>query len=247
LNAIVLVAGVGRRLAPLTDETHKALLPVGGRPLLGRMLDALADAGIEQTVLVVGHCAGQVRAFAGTRAGPMAIRYVDNPDYAKGSALSVYAARAYLAEPALVMDADVLFPREFLRRLLASPAPSAVLLDRGFRDTGEEVKLYTRGDRVVALGKRVVPQAWDVVGEGVGFFKCGAAAGADYVRCLREVIEEGGDGLNEYEDAMHRLLATQHVGWVDVTGMPWTEIDFAQDLRRAEAEVGPQIVRLEGE
>ncbi len=77
------------------------------------------------------------------------MRYIDNPEYTKGSVLSLYAARQHLTEPTLVMDADVLFPREFLRRLLAAPAPSAFLIDRDFQDTGEEVKYYTRGDRVI--------------------------------------------------------------------------------------------------
>ena len=244
MNAIILAAGVARRLAPLTDKTHKALLPVGGRPVLARMLSALADAGIRETTIVVGHCADQVRALAGKRLGRMAIRYIDNPAYTKGSVLSLYAAREQLTEPALVMDADVLFPREFLRRLLAVPAPSAVLIDRGFADTGEEVKLYTRRDRVIALGKKVVPEAWEAVGEGVGFFKCGAAAGPEFVQAMEQVIASG-DGLNEYEDALHILLQRVHVGWVDVTGLPWTEIDFAEDLQRAEDEVLPRLHDLD--
>ena len=245
MNAIILVAGVARRLAPLTDTTHKALLRVGGRPVLGRMLDALAGAGVRRTVLVVGHCADQVRALAGERVGRMAVHYVHNPEYTRGSVLSLYAAREYLKEPAVVMDADVLFPREFLRRLLATPAPSALLIDRGFADTGEEVKLYTRGDRVIALGKKVVPDAWDTVGEGVGFFKCGAEAGPQLVRVLRTLIDDS-DGLSEYEDAVDLLAARRYIGWVDVTGLPWTEIDFVEDLRRAEADVLPQIGRLDG-
>jgi choline kinase len=245
VNAIVLVAGVARRLAPLTDSTHKALLRVGGRPVLGRMLDALAGAGIRRTALVVGHCADQVRALAGERVGRMAVHYVHNPEYTRGSVLSLYAAREYLKDPALVMDADVLFPRESLRRLLGSPAPSALLLDRGFADTGEEVKLYTRGDRVIALGKKVVPEAWEAVGEGVGFFKCGAEAGPPLVRYLEKVIEES-RGTSEYEDALHMLVGSHHVGWADVTGLPWTEIDFAEDLRRAETDVLPHVVRLDG-
>jgi L-glutamine-phosphate cytidylyltransferase len=245
VNAIILAAGVARRLAPLTDKTHKALLPVGGRPLLARMLAALADSGIRETTIVVGHCADQVRALAGKRVGRMAIRYIENPAYTKGSVLSLYAAREQLKEPALVMDADVLFPRELLRRLLAVPAPSALLIDRGFADTGEEVKLYTRRDRVIALGKKIVPEAWETVGEGVGFFKCGAEAGPAFVRFLERVIEES-RGMNEYEDALHMLVSSHHVGWVDVTGLRWTEIDFAEDLRRAEADVLPHVVRLDG-
>jgi len=244
VNAIILAAGVARRLAPLTDKTHKALLPVGGRPVLARMLAALADSGIRETTIVVGHCADQVRALAGRRVARMAIRYIENPAYTKGSVLSLYAAREQLTEPALVMDADVLFPRELLRRLLAVPAPSALLIDRHFADTGEEVKLYTRRDRVIALGKKIVPEAWETVGEGVGFFKCGAAAGPEFVAAMEHVIASG-DGLNEYEDALHILLQRVHVGWVDVTGLPWTEIDFAEDLRRAEDEVLPRVRDLD--
>lgn len=245
MKAIILAAGVARRLAPLTDRTQKCLLPVGGRPILARMLSTLEAAGIGETVLVVGHCADQIRRLAGDRVGRMAIRYVDNPEYTRGSALSLYAARAHLGEPALVMDADVLFPREFLRRLLAAAAPSALLLDRGFQDTGEEVKLYTRGDRVIALGKKVVPDAWESVGEGVGFFKCGAEAGPALVAFLDKVIAESA-GFSEYEDALHLLVLDRHVGWVDVTGLPWTEIDFPEDLRRAEADVLPHVARLDG-
>ena len=245
MNAVILIAGVARRLAPLTDTTHKALLPLGGRPILTRMLEALDASGVRQTTLVLGHCADQVRAVAGERVGRMVIRAIHNPQYTRGSAMSLYAARQCLREPALVMDADVLFPRAFLTRLLTLPAPSALLVDRGFSDTGEEVKIYTRGDRVIALGKKVVPEAWDAVGEGIGFFKCGVEAAPEMVRFLAKVIEDS-DGLGEWEDALHMLVSERHVGWADVTGLPWTEIDFVEDLRRAETDVLPRVVRLDG-
>jgi choline kinase len=228
----------------LTDHTHKCLLRVGGRSLLDRMLDALADGGIEEAVLVVGHCQDQLRAAAGARRRAMRIRYVENPEYQKGSILSLWRAHATLLEAdTLIMDADVLFPPDFLTRLIAAPAPSALLLDRGFADTGEEVKLYAVGDRVIALGKKFVPERWDVVGEGIGFFKCSQAHAPEYARLLAESIRETA-GSNEYEDALHRLLARVPVGWVDVTGLPWTEVDFAEDLRRAEAEVLPRLLAL---
>jgi choline kinase len=246
VKAVILAAGVARRLAPLTDRTHKCLLPVGDRPLLVRMLEALASAGVDETILVVGHCADQVRTVAGRRVGRMRIGFVHNPDHGRGSVLSLHAARAHLREPVLIMDADVLFPREFVRRLLEAAAPSAFLIDQGFQDTGEEVKYYTRGDRVIALGKKVVPESWEQVGEGVGFFKCGAEAARALVPLLQRVIAESG-GLAEYEDAYHLLVQEHHVGWVDVTGLPWTEIDFAEDLRRARDEVLPHVVRVDAE
>ncbi len=246
MKAIILAAGVARRLAPLTDTTHKCLLPVGDRPLLARMLAALESVGIRETVIVVGHHAGQIRELAGTRFGRVRVRYVENPEYTKGSAISLHAAREHLREPTLVMDADVLFPREFLRRLLAAPAPSAFLVDRGFTDTGEEVKYCIRGDRVIGLGKKMVVEGAELVGEGVGFFKSGAEAGPELVRLLERVIAESA-GRSEYEDALHLLVQAHHVGWVDVSGLPWTEIDFVEDLRRAREEVLPRIARLDGE
>ena len=245
LTAIILAAGVARRLAPLTDHTQKSLLQVGGRAILAWMLEALRAAGVQQAVIVVGHCADQVAALAAAPPPGLVVRTIHNPDYQMGSSLSLRCARDVVRSgPTLIMDADVVFPTEFLRRLVACPAENAFLIDRGFADTGEEVKFYTQGDRVIALGKKVVPAAWDRVGEGIGFFKCGAGAGPELLRLLEQVIETS-DGLCEYEDALHLLVSRQPVEAVDVTGLPWTEVDFAEDLRKAEAEVFPAIARLE--
>jgi len=246
VTAIILAAGVARRLAPLTDHTQKSLLPVGGRAILARMLDALHAAGVKRVVIVVGHCADQVRALTATAPPGMAIECIDNPAYQKGSSISLYCAREVIArEPTLIMDADVVFPREFLRRLVDSSAPQAFLIDEGFADTGEEVKIYVRDERVIALGKKVVPAAWDRVGEGIGFFKCGPAAGRELIGLLEQVIDDS-QGICEYEDALHLLVSRQRVAAVGVTGLPWTEVDFAEDLYRAQSEIFPAIAKLEG-
>ncbi len=240
MKAIILAAGVGRRLSPVTDGLPKSLLPVGGRSLLERMLDAVEAVGLKEAVVVVGHCHEQIRSRIGRQFGTLPIRYVENPDYTKGSLLSLWCVREALQDDALIMDADVLFARELLSRLVDSPVPSALLLDRGFVETGEEVKLYARGPRVVAMGKRVTPPVHDVVGEGVGFFKCGANHAPTLHACLGEIRREASDGA-EYEDALDRLLRRVEVGWVDVAGRAWTEIDFPEDLRRAEREILPRI------
>jgi choline kinase len=246
VTAIILAAGVARRLAPLTDHTQKSLLPVGGRAILARMLDALHAVGVRRVVIVVGHCADQVRALTATAPAGIAIECIENPAYQKGSSMSLYCAREVITrEPTLIMDADVVFPREFLRRLVDAPAPQAFLIDEGFADTGEEVKIYVRDERVVALGKKVVPAAWDRVGEGIGFFKCGPAAGRELIGLLEQVIDDS-QGICEYEDALHLLVSRQRVAAVGVTGLPWTEVDFAEDLHRAQSEIFPAIAKLEG-
>ncbi len=240
MKAIILAAGVGRRLAPLTDGLPKCLLPVGGRSLLKRMLAAVEAAGLEEVLLVVGYRQEQIRSRIGLRFGRLAVCYAENPDYTRGSLFSLWCARDTLHGDILLMDADVLFAPELLARLVASPLSSALLLDRGFIDTGEEIKLYARGPRVVAMGKHVIPPAYDVVGEGVGFFKCGAPHAAALRACLAEVRRAAGDAT-EYEQALDQLLRRVEVGWVDVAGLAWTEIDFPEDLNRAEREILPRI------
>jgi len=246
LTAVILAAGVARRLAPLTDHTQKSLLLVGGRPILARMLEALHLTGVDHVVIIVGHCADQVERLAESAPRGQRVECIHNPEYRKGSALSLHTARDIIAaRPTLIMDADVVFPGEFLRRLVGSPGTNALLMDRGLADTGEEVKIYVHSGRVVALGKKVVPPGWDQIGEGIGFFKSSAAAGSDLAGLLERVIDRS-DGLCEYEDALHLLLARHHVGAVDVTGLPWTEVDFAEDLRLAQSTIYPKIVALEG-
>ena len=126
LTAIILAAGVARRLAPLTEHTQKSLLPVGGRAILAWMLEALHAVGVPRAVIVVGHCADQVEALASTAPRGLTVECVHNPAYQKGSSLSLYCARDVMVrEPTLVMDADVVFPRELLRRLVRSTAENA--------------------------------------------------------------------------------------------------------------------------
>lgn len=246
MTAIILAAGVARRLAPLTDHTQKSLLPVGGRAILARMLEALHAAGVRRAAIVVGHCADQVRVVASGAPAGMTIECIHNPAYQKGSSLSLYCARDLIArEPTLIMDADVVFPREFLRRLIAARAEHAFLIDEGFADTGEEVKIYVQDGRVIALGKKVVPRAWDRVGEGIGFFKCGQGAGRELISLLEQVIEDS-QGSCEYEDALHLLVDRQRVEAMGVTGLPWTEVDFVEDLHRAQTVIFPAIAKLEG-
>src|SRR5262249_5416806 len=122
-TAVILAAGVARRLAPLTDYTQKSLLPVGGRPILARMLEALHMAGVEQVVIITGHCGDQVESLVVSAPPGLAVECIYNAEYRKGSALSLFTARhVFASRPTLIMDADVVFPPEFLRRLVGSPA-----------------------------------------------------------------------------------------------------------------------------
>src|SRR5919106_1629774 len=125
MKAIILAAGVGKRLWPVTQHHPKCLIQIGGRTLLDRYLRELAANGIADATLVVGYKQEMIRAAAGTMAHGVAIRYLLNEDYQRGSISSLWLAREELTTDVLIMDADVLFHREILRRLIRSSHQTA--------------------------------------------------------------------------------------------------------------------------
>ncbi|MBI3625112.1 MAG: NTP transferase domain-containing protein [Candidatus Rokubacteria bacterium] len=106
MRALILAAGVGHRMAPLTDRQPKCLLRVGDRPLLERMLDSLAVTPVSEAVIVVGHCQDQIRRVAGHRFGRLPVRYVENPEYTRDSIRSLWVCRDELNATERELDRD---------------------------------------------------------------------------------------------------------------------------------------------
>ena len=247
MTGLVLAAGLGKRLAPLTEERPKGLIELGGRSLLARLLDGLQAAGVHETVLVVGYRQAMIRAALGTSHRGMPLRYVVNRDFEKGPRLSLWAGRAEFARDDVVLaDGDVLFAPPLLERVVRAAAPNVFLGEPEFMDTGEEINLYRTGERVVAIrrgvsGPPAVP--YEARAEWVGFVKVSRLAGSALAAGLDAMVREGRvDG--DYEVALDGLLAGHPFAMCPTAGLPWIEIDFPQDLHAAEVEVLPRIGRL---
>ncbi len=229
IRAIVLAAGVGNRLRSVTGAP-KCLLEVGGRTLLVRYLDALQRSGITEVAIVVGFHKEMVRDAVRDRLSGE-VRLVDNPDFAEGSVLSLNRAAAELSGGALLMDGDVYFEEEVLRRLVAAPSADAVAIDTTSKSTGEEMMVGVRGGRIVDMGRSLTGDH-DLVGEAVGFFKLGAEASQALRSIVREQVELGRRHLG-YEDVLPHLFRRVRCVPVVIDGLRWVEIDFEDDLRRA--------------
>ena len=239
MKAILLAAGVGKRLWPVTQHHPKCLIELGGRTLLLRYLESLAGVGIKQAVIVVGYKQDMIRAAAGTGRCGVEVRYLVNEQYQRGSITSLWQARAELDDDVLIMDADVLFHRQLLRRLMESSWPTALLLDETVTQHTEECMAVVRGGRVVALTKRM-PSGYDLAGEGVGFLKVQRADTGHLIGSLKACVERG-DLDMEYEDALHEFFTRARVGFEKIGGLPWIEIDFPEDVTRAERDVLPRL------
>jgi choline kinase len=240
MTAIVLAAGVGKRLLAASGGRPKCLIEIGGRSLLARLLAGLATAGVRDAVVVTGFGAAAVEAAVAARDGGIRARCVHNPRYTEGAILSLFAARDVLrAGPVLVMDADVLCAQSMLERLVRSPHANCFLLDGSAANTGEEQMLLVRGGRVHDIVRGGAP-GFDLQGESVGFLKLSAPAAALLETLLARRVAAGDTGI-EHEEIYPDLLAQVEVGFERVDGLPWTEIDFPEDVARAEREVMPRL------
>lgn len=228
MKAIILAAGVGRRLSDSVTEHPKCLLNLGGRTLLDRMLGSLAAVGVPEVVIVVGHLGDQIQAATADRGN---VRTLVNPNFRKGAVLSLWTAREELDDDVVIMTADVLFPTELLRRLIESPYLDCVLLDPKSENDGEAQMLMAREGRVhdIARGLR---GEFDVRGEYVGFMKLSREGARVFRRLLDETVEAGQDGI-EPEGVFPALMREREIRYELANDFSWVEIDFREDLERA--------------
>jgi len=240
MNAILLAAGVGRRLGV---DVPKCLLPFAGQTLLERHIEILRACGIRHVTVGVGHQAEQVRTAITTLNADGFVSTVFNPDYEQGSLLTLHTLRDLLTngDDLLLMDADVLYDHRLLRCLLDSPYLNCCLLDRDFEPGDEPVVLCVRDDTLVEFRKQADAPC-NFSGESVGFFKLTASTARTLAAATRCYVDEGKTEMC-YEDALRDvILASSTFGFEDITGLPWTEIDFPKDIERARNEILPLLM-----
>jgi choline kinase len=247
MRAIILAAGRGMRLKQAAEEqVPKCLLRFDGMTLLERHLRLLKAAGVDEVVLALGWRHELVEAELDRLEWRPRPEIVLNPRYELGSVLTVHTAAEALTRggDVLLMDADVLYHERIMAALVAGHKPvNRVLIDRDFEAGDEPVKVCVRAGVPIELRKQLAPDLeYDSIGESVGFFRFDTAGArrlaaivADYVGSERSHLP--------HEEAVRDLLreGSQVVEVADVTGSPWIEIDFPNDVSRAAQEVLPQL------
>ncbi len=244
MQAILLAAGVGRRLASLDQKSPKCLLSFDGKSLLERHMDILQGFDIERLLIVVGHEDQMIRdAVAGWK-GAMPVDFAYNAEYRRGSIISLKTGldAALSGGNAVVMDADVLYHPKVLWRLIDAPFANGFLLDPRSASEGEEMMLGVKDDRVCTISRNI-GTGWDLMGEGVGFFKISGDDLAQLASDLDSMLKAGQLDA-DYEAGIDLFLQKHAAYYASVSDLPWTEIDFDEDVEHAKNVVLPLLTDL---
>ena len=245
MKAIILAAGRGVRLSePGKPHPPKSLLKFDGQSLLERHIRLLQTLKVEGLTLVVGYQKEAiVSELERIDAFPF-VELVDNPDFTEGSIISLWCAREQMStgDEIVVMDADVLYHPDILGQLIEGANLDRIQYDRGFVPGDEPVKLCFANGRIVEFRKRVTV-SFDTVGEWPGFVRLSGDTAATLANTIQDFVERG-DRDVPYEDALRHILLGSHAerfDYQDVTGLPWIEIDFPEDIAKAEQQILPSI------
>lgn len=243
MKVIILAAGRGSRLRPLTDDRPKCLVPVRGRPLLDYQLDVFRNAGLDDVSVVVGYRAAMLR--------PYGLRRYFNREYASTNMVySLFCAEAELlaGEDVLVSYGDIVFEERVLGALLAARGDLSVIVDLGWRDLwalrmpdpladAETLKVDRRG-RILEIG-RPATRYRDIHGQYIGLFRISARMAVmlgRFYRALPSRIRRRTD-MTSFIDRVAKRLPVEAV----FVQHGWLEADTAEDLRRYE---GPGVTPL---
>jgi choline kinase len=238
MKAIVLSAGQGRRLLPLTAESPKCLIPVdGARSSLELQLRGLARAGIRRATVLVGFGADQVEAhLAATPVPGIEVETLFNPFYAVADNLvTCWLASQAMDEDFVLLNGDTLFEDAVLERVLhGRRAPISVTIDHKAHYDDDDMKVSLDGmGRLVAVGKNL--KAEQVDGESIGLLAFRGRGVTVFREALGSAIRGPRALRSWYLSIVNALARSTTIETTSIRGLWWREIDSPEDLAEVRA------------
>jgi histidinol-phosphate/aromatic aminotransferase/cobyric acid decarboxylase-like protein/choline kinase len=245
LEAVILAAGFGRRMRPLSDKEHKALLPVGNATILGRIMDALGQVGVHRATVVTGYRAPEMEEFLCTGYPDVDLRFVYNSRFAETNnvvSLSLALDELEFDMDMLLIECDLIFDASILAKLVSSPARNVALLDR--YHTGMDGTVVEVRDGFIAAVHPISTQdagfTYDGKFKTLNIYRFAAGFARDTLRPLLHAYAEI-DPSCFYELVLGMLtsIPAYRISAELVTGEPWAEVDTPNDLTTARFEFVP--------
>jgi CDP-L-myo-inositol myo-inositolphosphotransferase len=228
-QTIILAAGSGSRLGGASG-VPKPLMTVAERPLIAHALAHARDSGCSEAIVVVGYAAARVKAAVERLDGGLTIRFVENSRFDAPNGESLLAAEPAAAPTFFLQMVDHVFGEIALPKLTARPLMAGeagrVLVDRAPRglDLEDATKVRLAGARVCAIGKRLEP--WDAIDAGCFVL----------TRAVFEALRRAPAGEpRTVSSGMRQLAAQEALGFADLDGVAWMDVDTPSDRDWAES------------
>ena len=235
MRAIILAAGQGSRLLPLTADRPKCLIDFNGRSLLDWQLDVLGANGVGEVLVVTGFRDDQVEAALARRGGGPSVATLFNPFYKVADNLgTLWLAREWLDGDVLTLNGDTLVSDALVARVVGARIEGvAVSVDAKDGYDADDMKVVRASDgRLLAIGKQLDE---GVNAESIGFIAYRGEGAVRFRRAVERAMRMP-EGTNAwYLRVVHTLAQTERIETFDISGEAWGEVDFPEDVAHARA------------
>ncbi len=232
-TALLLAAGTGSRLYPLTRYAPKCLTLVNGLSILGRLISGLNRHGFKRLVVVTGYLESQIRNFLGNRVGEIAIDYIFSPLYNETNNIySLWMAREVINEPFLLLESDLVFDDSLLDAMLY---PDGIAVGKMQPWMNGTCVTIDQSQQVKAFLKSNADSFGEIKYKTVNIYIISLASWHCIVKRLEQHISDG--KVNDfYETVFAEMIADGSLSLETVSfdPKPWYEIDTIEDLAEAE-------------
>ncbi len=248
-TAIILAAGQGTRLRPITNNIPKCMVEIASKPMLDWQLDVLTEAGIENIVVVTGYLDGKI--------DDPRIEKVHNEEYNSTNMIySLFCAEKYLQGDVIISYGDIIYSEEVLSKVMNSEEDIVVASDEEWLpywqqrcdDPLSDAETFRKGanNRVLTLGQKA-KSIDEIEGQFTGLIKLSGEGCLDYkatyhtckedLECLENAWESGRSLRNAYmTDILNHLAGEGKVHYTPIQ-RGWFEVDNQRDLQIANREI----------
>jgi choline kinase len=237
MKAVILSAGQGKRLLPLTADCPKCILPIMGQTLIEWQIEELAKCGIDQVTVVLGYRADKVERILRSRYGPDRVRTVYNAAYAVSDNLvSCWAAHDEMSDDFVLLNGDTLFEAAVMKQLLESEnCPVTVVVSQKSEYDADDMKVELDGCRLVKIGKDLVPEQVD--GESIGMILFRDKGPNLFRNAIEKSLQDPTSQTKWYLSVIDEMARDMPVATCIINGLQWCEVDYRADLKQAEKVV----------
>ncbi len=229
MKALILAAGLGSRLAPITNDRPKSMVPVNGKPILLKQIENLTSNGVDDITIVTGYKAEVIKEVVSSKYPN--IKIIESEDYANTNNMySAYLAKDLLVNSDfLLMNADVYYDASIITELLNSKYKNAIVTDIGSYNE-ESMKVIEKNSRIVAISKQISKE--DALGNSIDVYKFDSKGGQAFFNKAKEYIEDKKELKLWSEVALNDILDDVEFVACPLKGR-WVEIDNHDDLALA--------------